>query len=469
MSKYLITTANVFIPAKIRYTNISSTYLPADILNKMLKSFGEESQMIAGVDVFGKQAYRAMRHIKDRNKYIADCKKEFRQTLSLFGIEPDLYIDSDNPKMDKFVNYSVAQLYKNGLLLETQDHSFYCNDCQEELSKSECEITSQKEGRLKKHDSIEELLEEDFICKLCGSDNIEIRQDRQWGLLLPRTEFLVSLIKQQDMTSNIIPNIQNIYNKDFDCWTFTRNNYGRSMPLDREKSIYLWYDSMVSKLLAVSSEPENVAHDIKDVKMISYFGKNILPYYSLMMPTIFNQGFNVSEFNIKFAARGFCLTQDNDASILMQDKFTSDELDKVRLFIASRVPDKIKDYKLTEDSYKQFLNGTYKNFKKYFHRLSDFESNSCVNSQSEEYKTIKKYLKEGRVNKILSTIEQWAIDDMKTLAKGNYDVNAIKNRYAIISTAMSAVAPNLIRENNNTHQQDSVNNVFMEKFNDHTR
>ena len=69
----------------------------------------------------------------------------------------------------------------------------------------------------------------------------------------------------------------------------------------------------------------------------------------------------------------------------------------------------------------------------------------------------------------MSTIEQWAIDDMKTLAKGNYDVNTIKNRYAIISTAMSAVAPNLIRENNNTHQQTSVNTVFMEKFNDHTR
>ena len=63
--------------------------------------------MIAGVDVFGKHAYRAMRHIKDKDKYIADCKKEFRQTLSLFGIEPDLYIDSDNPNMDKFVNYSV--------------------------------------------------------------------------------------------------------------------------------------------------------------------------------------------------------------------------------------------------------------------------------------------------------------------------------------------------------------------------
>lgn len=468
MSKYLITTANVFIPAKIRYTNISSTYLPADILNKMLKSFGEESQMIAGVDVFGKQAYRAMRNIKDKHQYIADSKREFRQTLSLFGIEPDLYIDSDNPKMDKFVNYSVTQLHNNGMLVETQDHSFYCNDCQEELSKSECEITSQKERRLKKHDSVEQLLGEDFICKLCGSDNIEIRQDSQWGLLLPRTDFLYSLMEQQDTTSNIIPNIQNIYNKDFDCWTFTRNNYGRPMPLDREKSIYLWYDSIVSKLLAVSSEPEDVVNDIRNVKMISYFGKNILPYYSLMMPTIFNQGFNVSEFNIKFAARGFCLTQDNDALILRQDKFTSDELDKVRLFIASRVPDKIKDYKLSENNYKQFLNSTYKNFKKYFHRLSTFDNNSHLNPQSEEYKIIKKHLREGRVNKVLLTIEQWAIDDMKTLSKGNFDVNTIKNRYAIISTTMSAVAPNLIR-GDNTYQQASINTVFLEKCNDHTR
>ncbi len=468
MTKYLITTANVFIPAKIRYTNISSTYLPADILNKMLKSFGEESQMIAGVDVYGKHAYRAMRHIKNKSRYITDCKKEFRQTLSKFGIEPDIYIDSDNSKMNEFVEYSIDELYKNGLLVKTQDYSFYCQDCHEDLSKSECEITTQKEGRLKKHSSIEELLQEDFVCKLCGSNNVEIRQDMQWGLLLPRTDFLKSLVEQQDTTSNIIPNIQNIYNKDFDCWAFTRNNYGRQMPIDKEKSIYLWYDSMVSKLLAVSSKPENVANDIKNVKMISYFGKNILPYYSLMMPTIFNKGFNVSKFNIKFAARGFCLTQDNDASILMQDSYTPEELSKVRLFIASRVPDKIKDYKLTEDSYKQFLNGTYKNFRKYFHRLSVFENYNYIATQSEDYQVIKNHLREGRVNKVLSTIEQWAIDDMKAFSKENYDINAIKNRYAIISTAISAVAPSLKRENN-THNQDLINTSILEKFNDYTK
>ena len=57
---------------------------------------------------------------------------------------------------------------------------------------------------------------------------------------------------------------------------------------------------------------------------------------------------------------------------------------------------------------------------------------------------------------------------MKAFSKENYDINAIKNRYAIISTAISAVAPSLKRENN-THNQDLINTSILEKFNDYTK
>jgi hypothetical protein len=108
-------------------------------------------------------------------------------------------------------------------------------------------------------------------------------------------------------------------------------------------------------LPADASRPRDVSTTIKNVQIISYFWKNRLPYYSLMMPTIFNKGFDISEINIKYAARGFCLTEATDASILQQSNYTPEELSKVRLFIASHVPDKIKDYKLTEGRYKHFL------------------------------------------------------------------------------------------------------------------
>ena len=344
MAKYIITTANVFIPAEIRYTNISSTYLPADVLNKLLKALGKDSTLVAGVDVYGKHAYRALKLVENKDKYIDECKAKFRNTLKLWGIEPDLYIDSDNVKMDEFVEYSIKNLQNNGIIEKVEEPAFYCHDCNEELSKSECKITSKKEKRLKKYDKIDDFINEDIDCKLCGSENVEVRFEQQWGMKLPRTSLLDSLMEQQDPTSNVSQNMRGIYDNNFNTWVFTRNNYGRIMPIDQDKQIYLWYDSLVSKLLPLTDKPDNVSNDLKNSEYFCYFGKNILPYYSLIMPTIFKYGFNADQMNIKYEARGFCLTQENDAGILSQDVYTPEELSRVRLFVLSKVPDKIKDY-----------------------------------------------------------------------------------------------------------------------------
>ncbi|MBQ9235747.1 MAG: class I tRNA ligase family protein [Alphaproteobacteria bacterium] len=469
MTKYIITTANVFIPAEIRYTNISSTYLPADVLNKLLKVFGKDSTLVAGVDVYGKHAYRALKEVKNKNKYINDCKTKFRNTLKLWGIEPDLYIDSDNDKMNEFVEYSIKNLQNKGLIEKVDDPTFYCRDCNEELSKSECNITSKEENRLKKYDKLDDFINEDIECRLCGGQNVEIRMEHQWELKLPRTSFLTSLIEQQDQASNVCQNMQGIYDNNFNTWVFTRNNYGRVMPIDKDKRIYLWYDSLISKLLPLTNNPENVSNDLKESEYFCYFGKNILPYYSLIMPTIFKYGFNAEQMNIKYEARGFCLTQENDASILSQDVYTPEELSRVRLFVLSRVPDKIKDYKLTEDNYKQFLSGTYKNLIKYFHRTSPILSGAIIDFNSDEYRIIENHVLNGRVNKVVSTIEQWAIDDLKEIGKNTYDIKKVKNRHAIITKVIGAIAPNMIKELNYTNKISQVNQAILEKKYDHSK
>lgn len=226
MAKYIVTTANVFIPAEIRYTNISSTYLPADVLNKLLKALGKDSTLVAGVDVYGKHAHRALKLAENKDKYINECKTKFRNTLKLWGIEPDLYIDSDNVKMD---------------------------------------------------------------------------------------------------------------------------------------------------------------------------------------------------------------------------------------------------YKLTEDNYKQFLSGTYKNLIKYFHRLSPILSGKAIDIESEEYKTIENHILNGRVNKVVSTIEQWAVDDLKEISKDNHNIKKIGNRYAIITKVMGAIAPNIVKELNHVNTTSQVKQAIMEKKYDYSK
>lgn len=450
MKPQLITAANGYIPVDLHVAQFASTYFPADFLHRLNIATGRPSRFITGVDVKGRYAQRSFlqENFADAVEANEFYKNKFEAILTRYRVEPT-YVHTDHPDVQIFRKKTINNLIAANAAYLGPSQSFYCNNCDEHLSKSE---VSSPSGNLK---SDVEIDIDECSCNLCQQKNLKVFEDTQYFLDLPREES-VKVRLQERAAKTLGKMIDGVWLNDFKAWEFSRNKsyYGSPFPGDPSKNVYLWYESLVSKFIG-TGDGNASAHDIEGVSIKSFFGKGIVQYYTLVFPQIIRKGFGVENFDLTLCGHGFCDLKKSTSDML--DIQTADKkynVDDLRFYCAYIVNDDVKDFVMTDDAMKHFvdtvLNGAILN---YITKAQTLLLSHGVDLQKTEVpekliKPIHEILDAGTPRKVLLKIEEMARDGLKRINKKEFNANDPQEaaQFLTVSRLMHAYTPNRISE-----------------------
>ncbi len=352
MKNKIITAAYPFVPVEMNLFHMASTYLPADFYTRLAKFFNDSPLFILGVDVHGRHAKRKasqentpLAELSD--KYVVQYARQFAK----MGIAPDVFIRTDDPRVLAIEKEGLENMAREGVVIERSSHDFKCSGCDERLSKSEIEIQTSTDAKttLKSVGNQQDLsLVGKLTCSLCHSTEVSMQPTEHYVIKLVRDSFMRELFRLQPSKS-VSKNLESIFNSDFSEWEFTRTGYnGFPFPLDDSKQLYLWCDSLFSKLIPLFDGKKISREQLNQTEFVSFFGKNILPYYSLIFPTILRQGFGATNPNVIFSTRGFCSGKETDTLVDIDKLLGEFSQESLRFYCGYTVPDDMRDFKINK-------------------------------------------------------------------------------------------------------------------------
>ncbi len=462
MKKQYVTAANSYIPIEPSIAGFATTYLPADFQHRLALAMGIPSEFITGIDIKGRYASRSF--LASSFNSVADFhehhRERFQQALDSFNVVPSRLVHTDHQALPSYIEHVVHNLKASGAVALTPSENMHCNDCSEELSKSEVRIKGGKPGETLKGKELHG--DEELCCLLCGGDKVQVSHSEQWTLNLSRTEKLKELVDGLARTKTLEKMVQAVWDSDFEQWTFSRDKKynGSRMPGDSERVLYLWFDSLVSKFLPAdpSTPPEKVSEQICGQSVKSFFGRAILPYYSLVFPSLLQNGYGADQPDIQLCSRGYC-HEDEAFTKLNKDLpalFKAYDVDEFRFYCAYTVNDDVRDFKLTENEFqrvnKNIFHGVFTNFltraQAGFTSVGTTITNVDFGLIPEETTYINSCIEDGQPRKALLYVESMALKEIKALNKGTFDVQDQNTlvRFALIAKISEVYAPTTVRK-----------------------
>lgn len=479
MKKRLITAAHPFIPVEVNLAHIAGTYLPADIYNRLSKFFDAPCTFITGVDVHGRQAKKEREKREISSSELSDLFFiKYSELLNKLNIIPNMFIRTDSSELKEIIEYGFKNLAKNNMIYKKNSNQYYCTTCDDIIPKSNLHTSDISEQRFKPvcKDSVNL---ENLLCKECGNLIKEVEQET-WFMDLKRDEWLKCIFEKQPfkITKKVL---NGIYEGDFLEWDLARNNYyGIAMPLDRNKQLYVWNDSLFAKLLGLDCSAAEISEKIQDYKMVSFFGKNILPYYSLVFPIILRHGFGVENPEIQFCTRGFCNFNESTADLLnLSTALNLYDRDLLRFYSAYTVKDDIFDFNLDSSMLVRTINSILiKTFGKFFEKASNLliKSDYEINGNIEKKNGLKDKLfllyDGGNVRRILLELEQYTKKEYdkirnKEIISSQSEFNELLDSFLITYDVLSCYVPDMIKKFK-ICESDSYGFLIPSKFNDST-
>lgn len=459
----IITAAHAFIPGELNLAHVASTYLPADIYYRLSRVFGINSRFITGLDVHGKYVQRIL---KDRSVDVEQLKQYyfdyFLNGLSKFNIIPTEFFRTDDTRLKLIMKEGFQNLFDKTVIYKKPSFNIFCENCNTYLSKSEIKVDLFENSGLEtslKSWANESLPSGDRLyCGICSENPLSISFSEQWFLKLNRDEHLKTLHDNQPfkITRSCL---KGIYNNDFSEWEFTRDNYyGNEMPLDTAKSLYLWCDSFFSKFIGLSNDFEETCKILNQSTLITFFGKNVLQYYGLVLPTLLRKGFNISSPNIQFSTRGFCFLEKSKELLTLDNAFAAGSADELRFFCAYQTPDDITDFYLGKERFVRTINDILvRTFGRYLslaaNKIQSFPkiylTNSSYFNPSIRSKLFELYDK-GYVRKLLLELEQFVKKELRfldVLSPNPCDnLDRLLQGYILTYNILTAYIPSLIKD-----------------------
>lgn len=450
MKRQLVTAANGFIPVNLNTAQFASTYFPADFQHRLGLALGHSSRFITGVDLKGRFAQRtflegSFDEAASGNKVHKD---RFQAYLDAYNVVPSELIHTDHTALPSFVAATIKCLQERGCIDLRDTQSIHCKCCDNYLSKSE---VSSEGGDLKGADDIQQHMSS---CRLCGSSNLEVINETQYFLKLDRDPEIKKFLGKRS-GKTVKKMIEGVWDSDFTAWEFSRNQsyYGSPFPGDDQRKLYLWYESLVSKFIGLSHS-DNLEEALKDTAVKSFFGKNIIQYYSLVFPKIIKDGFGLAEIDLTLCSRGFCNLDKSSPDLLDIERASQlYDVDEIRFYCAYIVNDDVRDFSLTVDAMRFYVDGALNGvIMNYLTKASAQLNLTGFNLADQKVDPVKleqldELWEQGQPRKILLLIEEMAREGLKRVNKGQFNPEDENDRqnFLIVGKLMSAFTPEKIK------------------------
>ncbi len=326
----LITAAFPFVPAELNIAHFASTYVPADIQNRLMNCFGEESRLVCATD------YHSIQASPDGKKMDVDlCRRYHLEYLQLFekmGIQFSYYMTTEDPTHKNNVKRVFTELRDQGLIYAAEGEDRYCTACGCFLPRR----YQQSEGQER--------------CYFCHGHQLRSVYKRHYYMKLDlpahrRLKFTEGL-SQKDVQNMV----QQLFNAPAEDWDITRyNELGVPVPGEEAQSFYIWFDSLVgyySLAGQAGQRPEKIVH---------FIGKNIVYYHSVPWSVMAADLFE-EQTRIDLSARGFLDFSKTDAEMLNLRELTGRyPADFIRFYLAFKVKDSMSDYYFTQKDFENIV------------------------------------------------------------------------------------------------------------------
>lgn len=449
------TAAFPFIPAELHYGHLASTYLPADIHHRAMKSLGQESLLISATDVHGAwvRKEKLANGMIDTSQLIDSWHEKYRKQLNSFGILFDIYFRTDEEWLKNLSYSSLFRLRDKNYISSLETEVYACEDCGENLPKRmryKSETTSRSGKKRFDYDTTKSEIE----CGFCSSNRVFGQRVNHWFFDLNKGREITDRFIANQIDMNVRNYLQS--QEEFVNWDITRDKYdGIKMPFGKEDQfLYLWYESLLGYFHPAIFE--NALKNHQDICFNHFIGKNIIYYHGTALPIMAIEGLEISNFVSQVSARGFL---DFDGSSKMFRELSVPpgiNSDYLRFYVAFKTPDSIADYSFSDLEFKNIVNkllcnGLCSFFKRCRVLLDNAPlANTLMPSRfGEEYKTSKKEIVANlKALKIRSSLQKsldylrWSGTIFETeKLYGKKDQQSISDIAFLLATNLSFFSP----------------------------
>lgn len=461
----VIAAAHAFIPGQLNLAHAAATYLPADVHCRLSNLFGQPAVLATGLDVHGRGAQQQLTNFSNLDEMAAAYETKFRDDLASLGIIPDLFLRTDDARLGPLIEIAVDALNRAGLLELRPSRTMACGGCGRDLSKGEVVVELAGKSRrvsLKSYGRSMPASGDGLVCNHCGGA-INIVEAQQWNLKLLRGADLAELHERQP-TAALRRALRGVREGDFANWEITRDRYlGPSMPLDRAKSLYVWFAALLLKLLLFEGGLDGSGQGFGSHGMTCFFGKNILPYYAIVLPLLIDKVAGNGAPDLLYSVRGFC-DVDSTASLLSLDRALSiASRDEIRLLCLYCAPDDIRDFSLAPDQLKvvkeTVIRKVFARFlaesKKYLDANPLFDTGHKPPAILHELVGLNKT---AQVRRVLLRLEEFTKDELERLRTLNVDPQRVSSVRKLVLDVIECYMPTFALEHRHRCDQQWCQN-----------
>ena len=353
----IITSALPYANGEIHLGHISSTYLPADILRRFLKSNGVEVYHLCASDDFGTPVLIETEKKKVKPEdYVKYWHDKDLEDFSSAGIVFDSFSQTSSETNRKFVQYVFDVLRNKDLIYEKVVVQYYCEKDLKFLPDRYvvgkcpyCGAVGQYSDLCEKCGRIPEKIV-DPKCAICGIPPVKKQNNHFFFKLSNFGDVLEKWLKdnkllQQDVKKYVL----NWIVEGLQDWDITRDiPWGVSIPMEgneqKDKVFYGWFDNhlcYISSLIGLLQDIDKAREKWNSSKIYHFIGKDIVYHHYLFLPAIrigINQEYKLPDF---IPTRGHLMLQNNKISksrnwyIGLREFVNLFQADYLRFYIAS--------------------------------------------------------------------------------------------------------------------------------------
>jgi methionyl-tRNA synthetase len=353
----IITSALPYANGEIHLGHISSTYLPADILRRFLKSNGVEVYHLCASDDFGTPVLIETEKKKVKPEdYVKYWHDKDLKDFSSAGIVFDSFSQTSSETNRKFVQYVFNVLKNKDLIYEKIVVQYYCEKDLKFLPDRYvvgkcpyCGAVGQYSDLCEKCGRIPEKIV-DPKCAICGIPPVKKQSNHFFFKLSNFGDVLEKWLKdnkllQQDVKKYVL----NWIVEGLQDWDITRDiPWGVNIPVEgnvqKDKVFYGWFDNhlcYISSLIGLLQDIDKAREKWNSSKIYHFIGKDIVYHHYLFLPAIrigINQEYKLPDV---IPTRGHLMLQNNKISksrnwyIGLREFVNLFQADYLRFYIAS--------------------------------------------------------------------------------------------------------------------------------------
>jgi methionyl-tRNA synthetase len=272
--------------------------LSADILSRFYKLMNDDVVLISGCDEYGERMERKAHTENVSPRELADMNyTKVKDLLDAFNIDLSLLYRTTDGDHATFVQECLTSLLQSGHIEENNIDSLFCPACDQFIPDvfvlGSCTFCGKFDNLNDHYGSLPCATKgpiefRDAICAICKSSGVSTplvsEPSRRWMMKLDKSPALDMTRWTEVARSEAIKALA----KTSDRMSISRSvDWGIPLPFDPSQTVFSWVDSLLA-VLTVFGVKECLRSLEKDISTIYCMGRDNVPFYSILHPSLLN-------------------------------------------------------------------------------------------------------------------------------------------------------------------------------------